>query len=183
MKKSYSLTVSVLRAEADAHRAILWDNIPVRQSDKISYTVTVYGKNLFVVLRYLKESVLHLAERQKIEFVQGIHNSAPCWPINPLIQCEDAFSWTDSLVGIGRFLSLCPVRLPEGRLAAHLYASTPHFLPSGVEKAGFPLGQLGQNLFLVADTLFRRGLEALDSQKLEHVSGIHDQEACWPEGF
>ena len=168
------LTISVLRV-GDVHRAILWDGIPTHQGDKVRFAITTYGNNLFGVLGRLKSSVLCLAEQHRIESIDGIHNGDGCWSIHSRIQFEEAIAWTDSLVSTGRFLSICPVRSVDGCLVARLSDSGSQVpLPNGLERAGFPVGQLGRNIFLVADHLFRTSLESFDFLGLENVEGVHD---------
>ena|SRR3989338_2020406 len=184
MKKANTLELSVVKISDNEYRALLWYGLMTRREERIVLSVTFTDMNFFKTVRDIKRAVLDWSARGSVKAIHGIHDGAPCWPMWTADSIERALLETERLRENNKLLGFCPVRLPDGSFAGHVYTSGPDFLlKNGEEKIGFPVGTVGNNLFHMSYKVFRMAEEATPSWGVKNIGVLLDGKFCWPESF
>ena len=162
------------------------------------WTATWDNPNLFQHIRELRRAV-----REELEYrgdpwnnIFGIHQTAtPCWPIDPEV-CSRGDLWqldNPEKVSIetrhpirhsaGWKGLLCSVTGTNGDCHARLFDVLPLGSHEKIEKASLNFTSWGHNLFAVTNQLHAMAKILVEREGMKNVRGIHDNEACWPEGL
>ncbi|MFA6898341.1 MAG: hypothetical protein WC250_02965 [Candidatus Paceibacterota bacterium] len=173
--------------EVESFRAFLWNNF-IPKHDHALWVAEFTHPNIFALLKELKRSALAWSALHGDQPIVGIHDGAPCWPIDgalshlPPIDLDVAVH--RKIVHWGGFRGLLGLIRPAS--AGHeikVYDVLPLPQHAAVADSLVNCSYWSPNAFVAAEHLQTMLRASAGRLGLHGVSGLDDEEECWPQDF
>jgi len=174
--------------ENESFRAFMWNNF-IPKHDDILWVAEFSHRNIFELVKEFKRSAKDWSALHGDCSIMGIDDDSPCWPIDSslvhLPAQELDIETRRQIVHCGGYKGLLGAVRQQSDLSYQIQVYDVLPLPSHEEVAGALVNCScwSQSIFSAVEQLRIMAQASARRLGILKVTGLDDDEACWPEGF